>query len=131
MKATRYLLVSVALFVFALAWNGVVHGLLLGRTNASVRHLWRANLGEMTNAQIPVPPGFIVTAKAYFDISPDQTREMIDKSLEATRRGVDETRRALKSLRSSDLEDLGLGLALQRIAESAAEMSVYVVIGVT
>ncbi|MBI2832253.1 MAG: phosphoenolpyruvate synthase [Chloroflexi bacterium] len=26
-----------------------------------------ANLGEMTNTGIPVPPGFIVTAKAYFD----------------------------------------------------------------
>jgi len=26
-----------------------------------------ANLGEMTRAQIPVPPGFIVTAAAYFD----------------------------------------------------------------
>ena len=26
-----------------------------------------ANLGEMTNARIPVPPGFIVTADAYFD----------------------------------------------------------------
>ena len=26
-----------------------------------------ANLGEMTNANIPVPPGFIVTASAYFD----------------------------------------------------------------
>jgi len=26
-----------------------------------------ANLGEMTNADIPVPPGFIVTADAYFD----------------------------------------------------------------
>jgi pyruvate,water dikinase len=26
-----------------------------------------ANLGEMTNAHIPVPPGFIVTASAYFD----------------------------------------------------------------
>jgi pyruvate,water dikinase len=26
-----------------------------------------ANLGEMTNASIPVPPGFIVTAAAYFD----------------------------------------------------------------
>ena len=26
-----------------------------------------ANLGEMTNAKIPVPPGFIVTAKAYYD----------------------------------------------------------------
>ena len=25
-----------------------------------------ANLGEMTNAGIPVPPGFIVTAAAYF-----------------------------------------------------------------
>ena len=26
-----------------------------------------ANLGEMTNADIPVPPGFIVTANAYYD----------------------------------------------------------------
>jgi len=26
-----------------------------------------ANLGELTNANIPVPPGFIVTADAYFD----------------------------------------------------------------
>ena len=26
-----------------------------------------ANLGEMTNSQIPVPPGFIVTANAYYD----------------------------------------------------------------
>ncbi len=26
-----------------------------------------ANLGEMTNARMPVPPGFIVTANAYFD----------------------------------------------------------------
>jgi pyruvate,water dikinase len=26
-----------------------------------------ANLGEMTRAEIPVPPGFIVTANAYFD----------------------------------------------------------------
>ena len=26
-----------------------------------------ANLGEMTSAQLPVPRGFIVTSKAYFD----------------------------------------------------------------
>ena len=26
-----------------------------------------ANLGEMTNAGIPVPPGFIVTSTAYYD----------------------------------------------------------------
>ena len=33
---------------------------------------------------------------------------------------MDETRRALKALRSSALEDMGLGLAIQRAAESAA-----------
>ena len=36
-----------------------------------------ANLGEMTNANIPVPPGFIVTADAYFDFL--QQAELTDK----------------------------------------------------
>jgi signal transduction histidine kinase len=60
------------------------------------------------------------TAKAYFDIDPAKTRDFIDRSLESTRVGVDETRRALKALRSNALEDMGLGLAIQRAAESAA-----------
>jgi len=60
------------------------------------------------------------TAKAYFDIDSNKTRDLIDKSLESTRIGVDETRRALKALRSNALEDMGLGLAIQRAAESAA-----------
>ncbi|MBE7434439.1 MAG: sensor histidine kinase [Anaerolineales bacterium] len=60
------------------------------------------------------------TAKAYFDIDVKETRELIDKSLEATRKGVDETRRALKALRSSDLVDMGLRLAVKKAAESAA-----------
>jgi signal transduction histidine kinase len=60
------------------------------------------------------------TAKAYFDIDSNKTRDFIDRSLESTRTGVDETRRALKALRSSALEDMGLGLAIQRAAESAA-----------
>ncbi|RJP49950.1 MAG: sensor histidine kinase [Anaerolineaceae bacterium] len=60
------------------------------------------------------------TAKAYFDIDSNKTRDLIDKSLESTRVGVDETRRALKALRSSALEDMGLALAVQRAAESAA-----------
>jgi signal transduction histidine kinase len=60
------------------------------------------------------------TAKAYFEIDPAKARDFIDKSLESTRTGVDETRRALKALRSSALEDMGLGLAVQRAAESAA-----------
>jgi pyruvate,water dikinase len=36
-----------------------------------------ANLGEMTNANIPVPPGFIVTADAYFDFI--KKSKLIDK----------------------------------------------------
>ncbi len=60
------------------------------------------------------------TAKAYFDVDITQTRNLIEKSIETTRKGVDETRRALKALRSSDLEDLGLRLAVKKIAESAA-----------
>ncbi|MBI3168636.1 MAG: sensor histidine kinase [Chloroflexi bacterium] len=60
------------------------------------------------------------TVKAYFDIDREKTREMIEISLEATRKGVDETRRALKALRSSDLVDLGLRLAVKKAAESAA-----------
>lgn len=60
------------------------------------------------------------TAKAYFDVDISQTRDLVDRSIEATRKGVDETRRALKALRSSDLEDLGLRLAIKKIAESTA-----------
>ncbi len=60
------------------------------------------------------------TAKAYFDLDRGKALELLDKSLEATRSGADETRRALKALRSSALEDMGLELAIQRAAESAA-----------
>ena len=35
-----------------------------------------ANLGEMTNAGIPVPPGFIVTASAYFDFLEKSVNEV-------------------------------------------------------
>ncbi len=44
-----------------------------------------ANLGEMTNAGIPVPPGFIVTATAYFDFL-EQTKitDKIRQLLEPT-----------------------------------------------
>ncbi|NCP86941.1 MAG: hypothetical protein CO094_00070 [Anaerolineae bacterium CG_4_9_14_3_um_filter_57_17] len=60
------------------------------------------------------------TAKAYFEIDPPRAREFLEKSLDATRLGTDETRRALKALRASALEDLGLEIALRRAAESAA-----------
>ncbi|MBI2830010.1 MAG: phosphoenolpyruvate synthase [Chloroflexi bacterium] len=41
-----------------------------------------ANLGELTNAQIPVPPGFIITANAYFDfLRKSRLAEKIRKTL--------------------------------------------------
>ncbi|MFZ5909800.1 MAG: sensor histidine kinase [Chloroflexota bacterium] len=60
------------------------------------------------------------TVKAYWDVDVDQARALLDKSLATTRNGLEETRRALRSLRASPLEDLGLGLALRQMAESAA-----------
>ncbi len=52
-----------------------------------------ANLGEMTNANIPVPPGFIVTASTYFDF--------LQKS------GItDRIRNLLKSLDTNDSKQL-------------------------
>jgi len=39
----------------------------VGRGDVAIVGGKGANLGEMTGAQIPVPPGFIVTARAYFD----------------------------------------------------------------
>ena len=52
-----------------------------------------ANLGEMTNAHIPVPPGFIVTANAYYDFL--QSSKVID-----------EIRRLLKPLDPDDSKQL-------------------------
>jgi signal transduction histidine kinase len=61
------------------------------------------------------------TVKAYWNVDAAAAQTMLDKSLWATRSGLQETRRALKSLRASPLEDLGLCLALRRLAESAAD----------
>jgi signal transduction histidine kinase len=60
------------------------------------------------------------TTKAYWEVDPDKARELLEKSLVTTRTGLEETRRALKSLRASPLEDLGLTLALKKLAESTA-----------
>lgn len=59
------------------------------------------------------------TVEAYWDVEPQTAHAMLDKALDATREGLHETRRALKALRATPLDDLGLSLALQRMAESA------------
>jgi signal transduction histidine kinase len=60
------------------------------------------------------------TVKAYWEVDPAAAQQMLDKSLAATRSGLQETRRALKSLRASSLDDLGLALALRSMAEETA-----------
>ncbi len=52
--------------------------------------------------------------------APEQARGLLAKSRENARSGLTETRRALKALRASPLEDLGLLLALRTEAEAAA-----------
>ncbi len=61
------------------------------------------------------------TTKAYLEVDPATARNLLDKSLESTRSGLQETRRALKALRASPLDDLGLCTAIRELAESAAE----------
>lgn len=39
-----------------------------------------ANLGEMTNARLPIPYGFVITAKAYFDFIEENGLEKRIKS---------------------------------------------------
>lgn len=56
-----------------------------------------------------------------WDSSPDLARQRIDTIQQVTRDGLQETRKALTELRSSPLDDLGLTMALQAVAEKSAE----------
>jgi signal transduction histidine kinase len=60
------------------------------------------------------------TIKAYWDIDKPTAKALLEKSMKATHSGLEETRRALKSLRASPLDDLGLALALREMAEDSA-----------
>jgi signal transduction histidine kinase len=59
--------------------------------------------------------------KVLFDRDPDQARDMISQTLENTKDGLVETRRALADLRSSELESFGLNQAIRNMANSAAQ----------
>lgn len=54
---------------------------------------------------------------AIWDPMPPRARLMLERALSITRTGLDETRRALQSLRATPLEDMGLALAIQELAE--------------
>ena len=59
--------------------------------------------------------------KALWGKNETAARDKLDDAVKTTRSGLDETRRALKSLRASPLEDLGLCLAVQELAKTAAD----------
>lgn len=61
------------------------------------------------------------TARAYQDVDPAATADILKTALAATRTGLQETRQALKSLRASPLEEMGLALALRQLATETAE----------
>lgn len=61
------------------------------------------------------------TAKAYSKVNPETSRNLLDRCLEATRAGLQETRRAIRALRASPLDDLGLSRAIHSLAETAAQ----------
>ena len=61
------------------------------------------------------------TLKAYWDLDPEKAKHILEQSLELTRTGAAETRRAVKSLRASPLEDIGLVLALKQLLEDASQ----------
>ncbi len=56
-----------------------------------------------------------------------QLTEMMDKARTTIREGLTETRRTLKALRASPLDDLGLSLALQRLADDVADRNTIIV----
>jgi signal transduction histidine kinase len=61
--------------------------------------------------------------RAMLRVDPDQAETLLGQSLKAVREGLTETRRALQALRATPLEGLGLGLAIEQLAESIAGRS--------
>jgi signal transduction histidine kinase len=60
------------------------------------------------------------TIKAYWDVDHDMAYSSLESSIGTAHSGLEETRRALKALRASPLDDLGLTGAVRTLAENAA-----------
>ena len=63
--------------------------------------------------------------KALFDRNPEQAKAMLAQTLENTKSGLAETRRALVDLRTSELEAYGLTQALRNVFQSASERGCF------
>lgn len=53
--------------------------------------------------------------------NPEKAHQMLGQSLEMTRSGLAETRRAIQSLRAAPVEDMGLPIALTNLAQTFAD----------
>jgi len=60
-------------------------------------------------------------ALAYVDIDLCTVKSLLEQSWETAHTGLQETRRSINDLRVSQLDDLGLVIALQQLTKSAAE----------
>jgi len=60
------------------------------------------------------------TVKAYWDVDHEMARNSLEKSIATAHSGLEETRRALKALRASPLDDMGLAGAVEAMAATSA-----------
>ncbi len=60
------------------------------------------------------------TVKAYWDVDPKAAHSLLEQSSAAAHSGLEETRRALKALRASPLDDLGLVEAINTMVKETA-----------
>jgi signal transduction histidine kinase len=61
--------------------------------------------------------------RSLWQVDPEKARSILDRADESARTGLTEARRALRDLRASPLQDLGLVLALRDLGETAAKRS--------
>jgi len=59
--------------------------------------------------------------QSLWEKNKNAAQQGLNTAISTTRSGLDETRRALKALRTAPLEDLGLCLAIKEMAQSAAD----------
>lgn len=67
------------------------------------------------------------TVGAYWEPNPETAHRMLGKALNTSRSGLVETRRAIKALRASPVDDMGLILALRRLGEQMAIRSSFTI----
>lgn len=60
MRQRRFLLTCVVLFLVALLWNSFLHLVVLAKANASVRHLYRADLSDKMWLSLILTAGIVV-----------------------------------------------------------------------